>query len=505
MGKRKLSGWKQILNTEDPTRKKTKAGNSRENGDDNVTENVTGNDTKMIESTNENEKGKMESIHEYDTAMTDTSIENDEKKIDTANENDTEMVVNSTDKNTEMIENHYDDPAPIMLHDLDDLALISIFRYLSLQDRKNCREVCSNLNRKIMMLDSNLCWRLDITNYIQYSQSDKDVIINSNMKINLMLPQEMPSKQTQLKRELRSLIDSAGHRIVALHASADILDRLYKMLNITTVQKMSIFFDLELEAYKCKHLSSVLEQNSPNLRFVTLENIDLTQDFCLKKDVKMPKMTSIKISHCHGNAQLATLIHRGRHNVGKIEINHITDIGLFNDLDFEMPKLKKLRIMSINRLDLTSLLQNCTNLKEFVLCAESVSTQLADNQLNSLTHIRITLIHEETSLPMNLINSAAKPLHDLKLGNIKTCPNPHLIAKLQDLKALHLVCCSDQVMASLIKVSTNIEELCFDCSAYKLPRQDWGLLTKLRRLKLRCNYAYSLRKSLPKHVKILKS
>ena len=92
-----------------------------------------------------------------------------------------------------------------------------------------------------------------------------------------------------------------------------------------------------------------MQLNSQNLKFVTLENVDLSKDECLKKDVQMPKLTSIKISHCHGNAQLATLIHRGRHNVGKIEINHITDIGLFNDLDFEMQKMKKLRIMSINR------------------------------------------------------------------------------------------------------------------------------------------------------------
>jgi len=393
----------------------------------------------------------------------------------------------------------------IMLYDLDDLALISIFKHLSLQDRQNCREVCPELNSKIMMLDSNLCWRLDILSFVQFPQSDKDVILNSTMKINLVLPPEMPSKQTQLKRELRNLVESAGHRIVALHASADILDRLYNILNITTVQKMSIFYDLELDAYKCKHLNSVMQLNCGNLKVVTLENIDLTQDDCLNKQQLMPKMTAIKISHCHGNSQLAALFNRSRHSVEKIEINHIVDIGLFNDFDFEMKRLRKLRIMSINRIELTSMLQNCTNLKELVLCAETISTQLAVNQMNSLTHIRVTLIHEVTSLPVNLINSAALHLHDLKLGNIKTCPNPHMLVKLQDLKALHLVCCSSEVMAAIIKASSNIEELCFDCSAYKLPAQDWTMLPKLKILRLRCNYAYSLRKSLPKHVKILKT
>ena len=129
-------------------------------------------------------------------------------------------------------------------------------------------------------------------------------------------------------------------------------------------------------------------------------------------------MTSIEISHCNGNAQLAAIFNMSRQSLNRVEIIHIVDTTLFQDLNFEMESLRFLRIASVNNIELTELLQSCSNLRELELSAAGISTKLANNMMSSLTYMKIELI-EKTTLPINLINSAATTLEYLKLGNVK--------------------------------------------------------------------------------------
>jgi len=391
-----------------------------------------------------------------------------------------------------------------MLHQLDDPALTIIFKYLPLQDKKNCREVSSEMNTKIMLLDSNLLWRVDMMTFLNSLQSQKDVVINSKMKIHLILPEQMPRQthvKTKLKTALQNLTRSAGDRIVELFANGAVLDKLNNLLNLQKLHKLTVFHDLELANHKCINLKSVLELNAKSVRVLKLENIDLKDTEIPSKP--MPNVTTIELNHCKGKAQLAAIFNMSKESVTKVEINHIDDTTFFEDLDFKMDRLKTLSIVSITNIELTSLLQRCCNLKVLELSAEGIATKIANNRMSCLTHIRIELI-QETTLPINLINSAAATLDCLKLGNVKLCPEQDLFVKLPKLKTLHLVCCSPDIMAALIKVASNLEEVWFDCLASRLPQQDWKLLPKLKTVKLRCNYNKSaLKKSLPKHVKLI--
>ena len=85
---------------------------------------------------------------------------------------------------------------------------------------------------------------------------------------------------------------------------------------------------------------------------------------------------------------------------------------------------------------------------------------------------------------------------------MKVCPDQDMFIKLAALKTLHLVCCSPEIVAALIKVCPNVE-VWFECVAMQLPLQDWNMLPKLKSINLRCNYDKSaLKKSLPKHVNL---
>ena len=245
--------------------------------------------------------------------------------------------------------------------------------------------------------------------------------------------------KTKLKKELDNLTTSAGDRIVALITNGAVFDKLSNILTIQKLHKLIVFQDLELTNYKCTNLQSVLELCAKSVRVLKLENIDLRDTEKLSR--QMPNMTTIEISHCNGNAQLAAIFRMSSQSVTKVEINHIVDTALFQDLDFEMDCLRSLSIVSIKNIELTSLLQRCCNLKELELSAEGISTKIASNRMSSLTHMRIELI-QETTLPINLINSAASTLHSLKLGNVKVCADEDKFVKLLALKTLQLVCCS---------------------------------------------------------------
>ena len=124
--------------------------------------------TGIVDNSNTNKK-----IHKINKLR----IVGEEVFLDTDNINDTDLILNNDVTNSKRL-----------LYQLDDPALTIIFRYLPLQDKKNCRLVCSQMNTKIMLLDNNLLWKVDMITYMNSLQAQKDVVINSKMKINLILP-----------------------------------------------------------------------------------------------------------------------------------------------------------------------------------------------------------------------------------------------------------------------------------------------------------------------------
>ena len=448
----------------------------------------------LSENTNSN-KTKDEIKQKFDKKIARIDklrIVGEEVYLDTDNLNDTNLIIDNDVSNSKRL-----------LYQLDDPALTIIFRYLPLQDKKNCRLVCSQMNTKIMLLDNNLLWKVDMITYMNSLQAQKNVVINSKMKINLILPEQIPRlshEKKKLKKELKKLIESVGNRIVALIANGAVLDKLSHLLTMQKLNKLFFFQYLELAHHKCTNLKSVLELNSKSVQVLKIENIDLTDTEVVSRP--LCNMTSIEISHCNGNAQLAAIFNMSRQSLNRVEIIHIVDTTLFQDLNFEMESLRFLRIASVNNIELTELLQSCSNLRELELSAAGISTKLANNMMSSLTYMKIELI-EKTTLPINLINSAGTTLEYLKLGNVKLCPYQDIFIKLAALKTLHLVCCSPEIMAALIKVCPNVEEVWFECVAMQLPLQDWNMLPKLKSINLRCNYDKSaLKKSLPKHINL---
>ena len=119
-------------------------------------------------------------------------IVGEEVFLDTDSMNDTDLIYNNDVSNSKRL-----------LYQLDDPALTIIFRYLPLQDKKNCRLVCSQMNTKIMLLDNNLLWKVDMITYMNSLQAQKDVVINSKMKINLILPEQIP-RLTHEKKKLKN-------------------------------------------------------------------------------------------------------------------------------------------------------------------------------------------------------------------------------------------------------------------------------------------------------------